>query len=113
MTVFNRRLGSGIVNAVFTEIDRTSPLGTIKGESYNIRCIVDEGGSENWQSTQAEHNSSVLIYCYPEAPIYRDCVGGHIKIENGRNFRIDGWDVGKNQRLGIVEHIELTCSEQI
>lgn len=113
MTAFTRRLSPGIMAATYTPIDRRGALGTVKSDPIPIMVIIDEGGKENWQSTEAQHASSVLIYAHPTAPIDRDCVGGHITIRGGRTFRIDGYDVGKNQRLGIVEHIELTCSEQI
>lgn len=113
MTVFSRRLRAGVIDAVYIPVSRKSPLGTVTDPPEPIKVIIDEGGSEDWQKTEAQHKSSVLIYCFPECPITRECVGGWIDICNGRKFRIDGYDVSKNQRTGIVEHIELTCSEQI
>lgn len=113
MSVFSGRLARGMEDAVFTPVDRTGPMGTVKGTAVNVRVLIDEGGAEKWQSVAAEHASKVLIYVPPTPPFSRDCVGGILTAAaTGRTFRIEGFDVGKNQRNGVIEHYELTVSEQ-
>jgi hypothetical protein len=115
MTVFTRRLQRGIIPATYIQVDRENPLGTVMGDAVDIKVIIDEGGSEDFNTNEYEHNSQVLIYVLPETPIERDCVGGWIDISDtaGKRFRIESYNVGKNQRTGLVEHIELVCTEQL
>lgn len=113
MSVFTRGLKAGQVEMTYAPIARTGALGTTTGESQTVTVLIDEGGSQNWQKTEAEHASNVLIYADPDGVLgQRSCVGGRLRDSStGREFRIEGYDVAKNQRTGRVEHVELTAGE--
>lgn len=114
MSVFTGGLKAGIVDALAYPVDRTSPLGTVRGEGKACRVIIDEGGDDRIPAREMEHGSDVLIYAHPTSPLgQRDCVGWLIEILGGRTFRVESWNVGKNQRTGRVEHIELKVTEQL
>lgn len=114
MSIFSRRLKAGMVQGTYTPVDRRGPLGTQVGTPVAVSFLIDEGGSENWQKTEAEHASNVLIYADPASVIgSRTCVGGRL-VDNstGRKFTIVGFDVAKNQHTGAVDHVELTAKEE-
>lgn len=112
MSVFTHRLNKGIANACLLRIDRKSnPLGNVATDEERFRILIDEGGSDSLSSEVMQHSSDVLIYAGSDFP--RDCVGAQIHVDGGRDFRVDSYNVAKNQRTGKVEHIELKCSEQI
>lgn len=109
MSVFSNRLRTE--PAKFIYVNRMNPLGNTVGDSVDVDIIVVESGADSISSPVMQHGSDVLIYAEPDFP--RNCVGGQIHTCSGRDFRVDGWSVGKNHRTGTVEHIELKCSEQI
>lgn len=114
MSVFSHGLWGARVQGTYAPIDRRGPLGMVPGDPVPVAFVIDEGGSENWQKTTAEHASDVLIYGDPESVLgSRNCVGGRITDgSTGRVFRVEGFDVAKNQRTGKINHTELTVSEQ-
>ena len=81
--------------------------------AQNIDVIVDEGSSSdaNQSPNYATINSDTLIYTKPSQMPTTDTsalVADYaIKSPNGKIYEITDAGLGKNQELGIVEHIEL------
>lgn len=83
------------------------------GDWHEIDVIVDEGSSTepNQSPSYANASSDLLIYCKPSqmptletAALVADYA---IKDKNGRLYAIIDAGIGKNQELGIIEHVEL------
>lgn len=83
------------------------------GDWSDIDVIIDEGSSTepNQSPNYANAYSDLLIYCRPSqlpttetATLVADYA---IKDPNGRIYAIVDAGIGKNQELGIIEHVEL------
>lgn len=83
------------------------------GEWQNIDVIIDEGSSSepNQSPNFANANSDLLIYCKPaQLPTINtaELVADYaIKDADGYIYAIIDAGIGKNQELGIIEHVEL------
>lgn len=99
------------VAAAYIPVSRNNPLGTVVAAPRAISVIIVESGNVSFTSAEHTHNSRVSIYARPDE-IDRTCVGGYIKIDSGRCFRIDGYNLAINHRTGAMEHIRLDCTEQ-
>lgn len=109
MDVFSGALKSGIVNATYFPVGRKTPLGTVQGDHVGVEIIIDEGSSTNFANREQTTASDVLVYARPESVLGDiSCNGGRLDVGN-RSYRIESFDVAKNQRTGVVMHIELTC----
>lgn len=83
------------------------------GEWQNIDAIIDEGNSAepNQSPNYANAYSDLLIYCRPNqlptietAELVADYV---VKDSKGKIYAIIDAGIGKNQEIGIIEHVEL------
>lgn len=103
MDVFSGNLGP-IIDAVYVEQDRKSPLGVVPGDEHDVRIIVDESYTNAWQSEMIEQTSDILVYAQLGSVLAsKTCVGGTIQYDD-RRLRIETFAVAK-------KHIELGCSE--
>lgn len=117
MTVFD-----AFPNAIETWHIAAMQYSTITGNQttgtwQDIEVIVDEGSSTepNQSPNYASAFSDLLIYCRPEqlptletAALVADYA---IKDKNCRLFAIIDAGIGKNQELGIIEHVELKLKQ--
>lgn len=85
--------------------------------AQNIDVIIDEGSSSdaNQSPNFATINSDTLIYTKPAQMPTTDTsalVADYaIKSPNGKVYEITDAGLGKNQELGIIEHIELKLKQ--
>lgn len=83
------------------------------GDWRDIDVIVDEGSSTepNQSPSYANAYSDLLVYCRPEQmPTLStaELVAGYaIKDDSGRLYAVIDAGIGKNQELGVIEHVEL------
>lgn len=111
MNVFSGNFGA-IVDAVFQEQDRKTPLGAVDvGSEHNVKIIIDQSYTNNWQSNMISQTSDVLVYGQSDSVLAeKTCVGGTLKVGT-QTFRIETFAVATNQRTGAIAHVELGCSE--
>lgn len=83
------------------------------GEWQDIDMIIDEGSSSepNQSSNWADASSDLLVYCRPNQMPTLDTaelVASYaIKSEYGKIYAIIDAGIGKNQEIGVIEHVEL------
>lgn len=113
MTVFDA-FPNAIKTWQIAEMQYSTITGNqVIGEWQNIDVIVDEGSSTdpNQSPNYANAMSDLLIYCKPTqmptietASLVADYA---IKSDTGFIYAIVDAGIGKNQELGIIEHVEL------
>ena len=110
MNVFSGNFGAK-VKATYVEQNRKNALGVVAGSEHDVTIIVTESFTNAWQSEMISQTSDILVYAYPDTVLAnKTCVGGTIKFDD-RTLRIESFASVKNQRTGVVEQIELGCSE--
>lgn len=110
MNVFSGNFGAKI-SATYVEQNHKGALGVVAGAEHDVTIIVTESFTNAWQSEMISQTSDILVYAYAGTVLAsKTCVGGSIKFD-GRQLRIESFASVKNQRTGVVAHIELGCSE--
>lgn len=110
MNIFSGNIGAK-VKATYVEQNHKGTLGVIAGDEHDVTIIVTESFTNAWQSEMISQTSDILVYAYADSVLAsKTCVGGTIKFDD-RTLRIESFASVKNQRTGVVAHIELGCSE--
>lgn len=117
MTVFDA-FPNAIEHWHIAEMEYSTITGNQTTGTWNdIDVIVDEGSSTepNQSPNYANAYSDLLIYCSPEqlptletAALVADYA---VKDNNCRLYAIIDAGIGKNQELGIIEHVELKLKQ--
>lgn len=117
MTVFDA-FPNAIEHWHIAEMEYSTITGNQTTGTWNdIDVIVDEGSSTepNQSPNYANAYSDLLIYCRPEqlptletAALVADYA---VKDDNCRLYAIIDAGIGKNQELGIIEHVELRLKQ--
>ena len=89
-----------------------SVVGNVFTKVADLDVVVDEGNASTISNTPETINSDLLVYVKPEQiPTLNTnkLVSDYMLYdsENGFYYTIIDAGVGKNQHLGLIEHIEL------
>lgn len=89
-----------------------SIIGNVFVKIADLDVIIDEGSNSNINSTIEALESDMLIYAKPEQlPTIRtnELVSGYMLYDSieDKYYEIIDAGLGKNQELGIIEHVEL------
>lgn len=113
MTVF-QVFPQAIEQATLVRVDATDPLGETRETVGAVDVIIDEGTATGVVGSIRQETDSMRVYARADGLCgSKDCVGDLLEIENTipRTLRIDAWQAGKDQKDGVMLHVELTCSE--